>query len=90
LRYAIRSREGTARITNISRRGVLFAADTPLPVGERIAVSLKWPAQRVPDKAIRLRLWGRVVRSDNSGTAMTIERYRFQSGADSDLSGARP
>jgi len=69
---------GSGRTANISRCGLLFSPSGHLPAGETIEAVVDWPADRSPGNPLQLRVWGQVVRSDASSTAIRIERYRFQ------------
>ncbi len=76
--YVLAGSRAQATTLDISSGGVLFKADTILPVGKEIQVLIDWPAlldQRCP---LRLAITGKVLRSDQTGTAVGIIRYEFR------------
>ncbi len=78
--YKLLNREvtGTGKCVNISSRGLLFTTDQELEPGERLEVSVNWPAQLDDHLALKLVTTGRVVRSEPGLAAITIERYEFR------------
>lgn len=80
VRYKLLSRAvtGSGKSVNISSRGLLFVADQELAHGERLEVSIDWPAQLDNRCALKLVTTGRVVRTQQGLTAMSIERYEFR------------
>ena len=76
--YALAGKRAPATTLDISSGGVFFKAEKILPVGKQIQVFIDWPAlldQRCP---LRLVITGRVLRSDQTGTAVGIVRYEFR------------
>lgn len=69
---------GTGKTLNISSGGVLFTTEEPLPKGERIELSVSWPAQLNDNLPLKLVAMGRLVRVDGNQAAITIERYEFK------------
>jgi hypothetical protein len=82
VRYKIFSRNsievGSGKTVNMSSNGVLFTTQRTLGAGERVEVSVNWPAQldnRCPLKLVTI---GRVVRTNGAVAAIAIERYEFR------------
>jgi len=69
---------GRGQTIDISSKGVYFTSDMTLSVGERLELSINWPAQLDQKLPLQLVTLGRVVRSDNGRYAMAIERYEFR------------
>ncbi len=62
---------------DISTGGVLFASSEVLPSGSTVELSIDWPVLLHGTKRLRLKVYGRVVRSDEQGTAVRTIRYEF-------------
>jgi hypothetical protein len=63
---------------NVSSAGVLFTADTQLPLGESIEYLITLPRTPGARKDVRLRCVGKVLREDSqSAFAASLERYEF-------------
>ena len=70
--------EGRLAVTrDISSGGVLFSSDEVLPGGSTIELSIEWPVLLHGTKRLRLKVYGRVVRSDGQVTAIRTIRYEF-------------
>jgi hypothetical protein len=82
VRYKIYNRStievGSGKTINISSNGVLFTTERYLNPGERLEVSVNWPAQLDNRCALKLVTTGRVVRSEPGKAAIAIERYEFR------------
>jgi len=82
VRYKIFNRNtievGSGRTINMSSNGVLFTTERPLSPGERIELSVNWPAHLDNKCALKLVTSGRVVRTDSAKAALAIERYEFR------------
>jgi hypothetical protein len=82
VRYRIFSRgngnAGAGRTVNISSTGILFTTDQPVNPGERLEVSMHWPAQLDHKCPLKLVASGRVVRGENGTAAIVIHRYEFR------------
>jgi hypothetical protein len=82
VRYKIYNRStievGSGKTINISSNGVLFTTERCLSPGERLEVSVNWPAQLDNRCALKLVTTGRVVRSEPGKAAIAIERYEFR------------
>lgn len=84
LRYKLMeagSASQTGRTLNISSTGILFTAGAHLPVGQRVEVSVDWPAQLNEHCGLKLVALGKVVRSSPAATAVRIEKYDFRTRA---------
>lgn len=69
---------GRGQTIDISSKGVYFTSDVALSVGERLELSINWPAQLDQKLPLQLVTLGRIVRSDSGRYAMAIERYEFR------------
>jgi hypothetical protein len=69
---------GTGRTLNISSSGLWFTSQSVLGPGLPVEVSMSWPARLNDVCPMKLMIYGCVVRSDPSGTALAIERYEFR------------
>jgi len=72
---------GAGRTLNMSSSGVLFTAETRLPVGRRVELSVDWPAQLNEHCGLKLVALGRVVRSSSEAVAIRIDKYDFRTRA---------
>ena len=82
VRYKVFNRNtievGVGRTINMSSNGVLFTTERTLAPGERLEVSVNWPARLDHRCPLKLVTTGRVVRSDGPRAAIAIERYEFR------------
>lgn len=69
---------GTGKTVNISSRGLLFRTDRELVPGQRLELSVQWPAKLEDACPLKLVTIGRVVRSAAGLVAVSIERYEFR------------
>jgi hypothetical protein len=69
---------GTGRTLNISSGGVWFTTDSMLTTGMPIELSMTWPVLLNDSCAMKLVIYGCVVRSNEKGAAVAIERYEFR------------
>ena len=69
---------GVGKTLNISSSGVSFTTSQALHVGSIVELSVSWPALLNNSCAMKLMVFGRVVRSESGISAMTIERYEFR------------
>jgi len=72
---------GDGRTVNMSSSGILFTAAEQLPVGQRVELSVDWPAQLNEHCGLKLVALGRVVRSGEEAAAVRIEKYDFRTRA---------
>ena len=76
-KYTLAGKTAGTSTRNISSGGVFLRTDTILPVGEWIKLLIDWPVA-LDQRPLRLLTIGRVLRSDETGTAVGITRYKFQ------------
>src|SRR5690242_7866913 len=76
---------GMGKTINISGSGVLFTTESALPEGERVELSISWPAQLNNTVPLKLVAMGRLVRTDETQAAISIERYEFKTCGSSGL-----
>ncbi len=69
---------GLGRTVNISSAGILFTTESPLPEGERVELSVSWPAQLNNTLPLKFVAMGRLVRCEDNQAAIAIERYEFK------------
>jgi len=69
---------GTGRTVNISSSGVWFSTETMLTSGMPIELSMNWPILLNDVCPMKLMIYGCVVRSNERGAAVAIERYEFR------------
>lgn len=69
---------GSGQTVNISSTGVLLTAQSPLPPGRRLEVSISWPAQLDGKCGMKLIARCRVVRCTDTTVALEIDRYEFR------------
>jgi hypothetical protein len=62
----------------MSSGGLLFQGNVRLPAGALIEADLTWPFPLESGESLELRVYGMVVRSDASGTAISISKYQFR------------
>ena len=73
---------GTGRTMNLSSGGVWFSTENMLTSGMPVELSLSWPVLLNDSCPMKLMVYGCVVRSNERGAAVAIERYEFRtSGA---------
>ena len=69
---------GSGKTLNISSGGVWFTAENMLTVGMPIELSMSWPVLLNDSCPMKLMIYGCVVRSNEKGAAVVIERYEFR------------
>ncbi len=69
---------GVGRTINISSKALLLEAENPLPAGSDIEVALEWPAMLNNECGLSLVVSGKVIRSDELSSAVSIMRYQFR------------
>ncbi len=75
---------GVGRTFNISSGGVWFTTENMLTSGMPVELSMTWPVLLNDSCPMKLMIYGCVVRSNDKGAAVAIERYEFRtSGAKS-------
>lgn len=83
IRYRVLSKKsahemGNGRTINMSSSGVLFTTEQELAPGRTLEIAISWPAQLNNTCPLKLVARGRVVRSENSQTAIQIQHYEFR------------
>ena len=79
LEYRLLSGQGgQGELVNISSGGLFFRGGATLRRGDVVEVELPWPSAPGPGQPLRLCVHGLVVRSDITGTAMSISKYEFR------------
>ena len=69
---------GSGRTTNVSSSGIWFSTESMLTTGMPIELSLNWPVLLNDTCPMKLMIYGCVVRSNERGAAVAIERYEFR------------
>jgi c-di-GMP-binding flagellar brake protein YcgR len=69
---------GSGKTLNISSGGVWFTTQGMLTIGMPIEVSMGWPVLLNDSCPMKLMIYGCVLRSNENGAAVTIERYEFR------------
>src|SRR6516162_11750833 len=82
VRYSVTGRRGPVEIRSgqtidVSGSGLSFTADRPLPIGQKLDLSINWPFQLDGDQ-LQLVASGVVVRTSGAVTALRIERYELR------------
>ena len=72
------SETGAGRTSNISSSGVWLTTENMLSVGTPVELSMQWPLLLNDSCPMKLMLYGCVVRSNERGAAVAIERYEFR------------
>jgi len=69
---------GVGRTMNISSGGVWFSTENMLTSGMPVELSMNWPVLLNDSCPMKLMIYGCVVRSNEKGAAVAIERYEFR------------
>ena len=69
---------GVGRTSNISSSGVWLTTETMLSSGTPVELSMHWPLLLNETCPMKLMIYGCVVRSNERGAAIAIERYEFR------------
>jgi hypothetical protein len=69
---------GAGRTLNISSGGVWFTTENMLTSGMPVELSMNWPVLLNDSCPMKLMIYGCVVRSNEKGAAVAIERYEFR------------
>jgi c-di-GMP-binding flagellar brake protein YcgR len=82
VRYSVAGRRGpvenrSGQTIDVSSSGLSFTADRPLPIGQKLDLSIDWPFQLDGDQ-LQLVASGVVVRTTGVVTALRIERYELR------------
>jgi hypothetical protein len=69
---------GVGRTLNISSGGVWFSTENMLTSGMPVELSMNWPVLLNDSCPMKLMIYGCVIRSNEKGAAVAIERYEFR------------
>jgi len=69
---------GAGKTMNISSGGVWFTTENMLTTGMPVELSMSWPVLLNDSCPMKLMIYGCVVRSNEKGAAVAIERYEFR------------
>ena len=69
---------GTGTSLDLSSGGIAFTCNTPLKIGSYLELSISWPVLLNQSCPLKLVASGRVVRSDQNRTAISLDRYDFR------------
>jgi hypothetical protein len=69
---------GIGKTLNISSSGVWFSTENMLTSGMPVELSMNWPVLLNDSCPMKLMIYGCVVRSNEKGAAVAIERYEFR------------
>ena len=69
---------GVGRTMNVSSGGVWFSTENMLTSGMPVELSMNWPVLLNESCPMKLMIYGCVVRSNERGAAVAIERYEFR------------
>jgi hypothetical protein len=83
LRYRVLGGRGNStwasgKTLDFSSTGILFSAETPLPPGKQLELSISWPAQLDGKCALKLVARGRVTRCSGTEVAVEMDKYEFR------------
>jgi hypothetical protein len=83
VRYSVAGRRGavetgTVRTIDMSSSGLSFTAETPLSIGQRLDMSIDWPALLDGGVYLQIVASGVVVRTAGAVTAIRFERHDFR------------
>jgi len=62
----------------MSSSGILFTTESSLASGQRVELSVSWPARLNDNVPLKLVTVGRLVRVEAHQAAIAIERYEFK------------
>jgi hypothetical protein len=69
---------GVGRTVNISSSGVWFSTENMLTTGMPVELSMSWPVLLNDVCPMKLMIYGCIIRSNEKGAAVAIERYEFR------------
>jgi PilZ domain len=69
---------GVGKTINVSSGGVLFTTENTLAAGMPVELSMSWPVLLNDSCPMKLMIYGCVIRSNDKGAAVSIERYEFR------------
>jgi len=69
---------GTGKTVDMSSGGVLITTESALTEGDQVELAISWPAQLDGVLPLKLMVFGRVVRADETQAAIILERHVFK------------
>jgi PilZ domain len=69
---------GIGKLLNMSGSGALFSTEFTLTEGERVELTVNWPARLNQVTPLKLVAIGCVVRAEEKQAAIVIEKYEFK------------
>src|SRR5690349_10696890 len=81
---------GTGKTLNISSAGVFFTTENVLTAGMPVELSMNWPVLLHDSCPMKLMIYGCVIRSGHTGSAVAIERYEFRTQGSKSFQQAHP
>ena len=83
VRYSVASRRGPVETgsgctIDMSSSGLSFTADRPLLIGQKLDLSIDWPARLDDDVQLQVVVSGVFVRTTGAVIALRIERHEFR------------
>lgn len=82
LRYAVLGsapvETGMGHTTDLSSSGICFTADKPLRIGQKLKISIDWPALLSGGVELQLMMLGVVIRVQGPAAALQVERHEFK------------
>ena len=72
---------GSGTSLDLSSGGIAFTSSAPLKIGSYLELSVSWPVMLNQSCPLKLVAFGRVVRSDQNCTAVSLDRYEFRTAA---------
>jgi len=70
--------QGSGNMENISSKGLAFRTEIPLECGQRLNISLAWPAMLNKECMLRLVVNGTVIRIEGNLVVVRIGRHDFR------------
>jgi hypothetical protein len=71
-------RLGCGQTMDLSRGGIRFVSEDPLPQDADVELRIDWPFLLQNVCPLELRVWGRVLRSGSQATVVRMNRYEFR------------
>lgn len=68
---------GSGYTKDLGRKSILFVSDHPPSPNTEVELHIEWPFLLQGVCPLELRVWGRVLRSDQRGTVIAMNKYEF-------------
>src|SRR4051812_5712906 len=81
LKDGVTEEAGSGQTIDMGSGGIAFSIGRDLPVGAFIELSVSWPVLLGDSCAMRLVVFGRVVRNDAGKCACTVDKWEFRTQA---------